>query len=161
MEVFHLGVPISQLAANASKATIRMSVPDAGTMQTIWTVWAALASAASIATAVLICAVCASPQARASAFNVYLVAMLLPDLFFSVGLIMTCLASIPAGTFASYGWCSFQCFYMVFDSVASICMTAVVAGEVYKLLRATHSMRPYSPPSHREVLLRCLVVYLW
>lgn len=52
-------------------------------------------------------------------------------------------------------------FYHTFGVSASFWLNAVVAHEVFVLLRKTQRLESYWPPSRRAVIFRCVLVYAW
>ena len=80
----------------------------------------------------------------ANAYNQYIIALVLPDVFFSGCCMVTCALNWLASTY--YGgtsWCAWQSFYVVFGFSGSIWMQVVIASEIQAMVHAVHQERPY------------------
>lgn len=157
--VHFLSTPLSQLAPNASRYEIRFSAPDSSTLSTLWLVWAAFGLLSTLATGILILAIFSSRKARASAFNLYLAGLAFPDFFNGANSTLVALLNYSKGAYWSEAVCEWQNFFVVFGFTGSFWMNALVAFEVYKMLRMTRKLESYMAPSRRTVLLRCMMVY--
>jgi hypothetical protein len=213
-------VPLAQLPANASHYAWRLGLPEPDVLQMMTIVWCLCSWIAALASFVLSAAVLSCQKARASAFNLFLVGLTVPDLILNVSSGITLTANLLNPDLAFTGplgvvRCDWQgelmcrvahahlpcpamkhgpvrccthnlhaasgCqpapsaarssehpvsaahagFYHTFGVSASFWLNAVVAREVFVLLRKTQRLESYWPPSRRAVLLRCLLVYAW
>ena len=98
---------------------------------------------------------------REKAFNCYLAAITLPDFVGSFSCVITCAMSATVSTYYSEVMCGWQTFYLVWGFTANCWMNAVIAHQLYKMLRVSHFRGRYHPPTRKRVALQALCVYLY
>ena len=101
-------------------------------------------------------------QVRQNAFNVYILAIALPD--FVPGLLCGVDCAIRAAVEYGQQWtaaqCKFQAFYTTFNVSCNSWMNALICWEIHLLLRCSSRRERYFPPTVRQVLFRSAVC-LW
>ena len=153
------GPPTMELPANASVHDIRSSTPDEAFMRATWIVWSVLFFIVSICGTFVIVAILRSPHTRKSSFNIYLIALLLPDIFSAFCWSIVCVLSLAHGAYPGKIVCHWQACSAVWGVAGSFWMNALIAIEVYALLCATKRMENYQPPRRHVVILRSLGIY--
>jgi hypothetical protein len=158
MDQYNL-VSASDLPANASLHEWKRGMPDPVEMQLMWAGWLVVSVVAAVSSSAIIIGILASPTARASSFNLYLVMLAVPDFVFSSSCALTCALNFFNRFYTSVQMCDWQAWYVTFGIAGSFWLNAAVAAEVHTLLKQTKALRDYHPPSHRTVLVRCLAIY--
>lgn len=99
---------------------------------------------------------------RRSPFNLYLIFLMIPDLTMSGFCALTCIGNIIARKFMSEGMCHFQSWYAVFGFAGSAWMNALIAAEVYRMLKhpLTNS-GAYQPPTLSKITRDSLTVLIF
>lgn len=95
----------SHLPANATRYDVYRSVPDPADSQWMWAIWSAVSFASSISSVLVLLAVLSSPKTRASPFNLYLVALAIPDLVFGLSCAITCALNHSRAAYFSVVMC--------------------------------------------------------
>lgn len=149
------------MPANATVYDLRSATPGAAMSRAIWATWASVGTLSAIASTTLIVAIASSPRARAPVLNLYIAALFLPDVVYSVDWVVTCLCNLAGNRYASAALCELQSFCTVFGVMGSLHINAVIALEVHRLLSATRDFSIYVPPTRRSALLHCLGVFAW
>jgi hypothetical protein len=129
--------------------------------QAMWAAWFVLSFAVAAACTIVLCAIIFSRSARANAFNLYIAALMLPEVIFGFCCGLTCAMNIAHQGYLSDKHCEWQSFYVIFAFAASPWMNACIAREMHRLLSRTAALLPYQPLSVRHVLLQTVAVYLW
>jgi hypothetical protein len=127
----------------------------------MWTGWSIISFITAFCSCSLCIAVLSSRKARASVFNLYLAAFMMPDFVFSFSCFITCWMNANHGGYTGGVMCDWQSFYLIFGVTGSCWLNGVIAHEVFTLLSRTATLVPYHPPSRRVVLLQVLGVYVW
>ena len=150
----------SHLAWNASRYDWMRAAPDREATLIAWSLWILISSVAAIAGLIILIGILSSSVARRNTFNQYIIALVLPDVFFSVSCLVTCvLNSLTSSYFGGAAWCSWQSFYVVFGFSGSIWMQVVIASEIRAMVHAVHNERFYTQPPLRKVLAQVAGVY--
>lgn len=100
-----------------------------------------------------------SPQARASSFNLYLVAVLLPDLIFALLCISICWTSALSG-YMRPQLCQLESWMIVNGITANAWMNVAIIKQVHTMLRHGHQRKRYFPPTPRRVCAEAIAVYI-
>jgi len=79
-----------KLPANASRYDLYRGTPDPADQQWMWAVWSAVSLAGALSSGVVALAILRSREARGFAFNLYLVALAIPDIIFGLSCTITC-----------------------------------------------------------------------
>jgi hypothetical protein len=118
---------------------------------------------AIVATAcfILILAICCSKKVRTIPFNLYILAMTIPDFLVSFFCLITCAMSAPGGAYVSEAMCTFQAFYLPFGFAANCWMNAVITYQIHKLLKHSRACRRYVPPTRVGIAKQTIAVYLY
>ena len=127
----------------------------------IWVTWSAVAGISGILTLVFFLGVLSSPKARCRSFNVYVLFITFPDMFFSIACCVTCGLNAAAGHYYSERGCSFQTFYTIFAFAANAWLNAVIVRQVHTMLRSSHQRRRYKPPPIKVVCGHAAIVYCY
>jgi hypothetical protein len=77
-------VPFAQLPANATRYVWRLGVPEPAVLQMMTMTWCLCSWIAAVASFVLLAGVLSCEKARASAFNLFLAGLTVPDLVLNV-----------------------------------------------------------------------------
>lgn len=157
-----VGVPTSELGANASEYEIRASTPDADTMQTLRVLWLVLFAMSAIITSSVVVAVLCSQKCRAISFNILVVALIFSDCLANLGFVVVLARNVATDddTGMSTWECEWFSFWSVFGIAGSCWFNAAIAHEIHSLLSVTKQLRHYTPPTRRAQVLRCLGFYL-
>eukprot|EP00967_Tisochrysis_lutea_P007916 scaffold9443_cov29-Tisochrysis_lutea.AAC.1 len=150
---------LSELPANATHYEFTRAMPDLISRKIIWGWWGMASLLAAGASSSIMAGVTASPKARSSAFNIYLVALAVPDFVGSFFCAFTCWINFSYEVYTGGDlMCAWQTGATTFGIAGSFWMNALVAREIHTLLRKTHAMRLYTPPTHRMVVLKSSAV---
>ena len=127
----------------------------------MWTTWAVLTLVVATFVSIVCLSVLCSSKARGRSFNLYLVFLTFPDIFFSVACGVTCALNAAAGQYYSEKMCSFQAWYVSFAFTANAWLNAVTTRQVHDMLRRSHKRQRYQPPTRWRVVQHSLVVYVY
>jgi len=147
--------------STATRYDLVRAAPSPDDLQIMWAIWSTLSFIAATSTGTVLVGVLASPSARSTAFSLYVATLMLPDFFLSFNCGITCALNHVNNGYMSATHCEWQSIYIVFGSVSSTWMNAVVAREVYRLLSKTAKLETYVPPTTRIVLLQAAGVYTY
>jgi len=152
----------STLPFNVSRYDLFRGMPDIETRETMWMLSTVFSIVGSLSSAVLALSILSSTRARASSFNLYLVALTLPDLLYAVPCAVECAFKFSGrGIIPTVAMCEFQSFRHMFDGGSIIWMNAVITRELYRLLSKTAALENYVPPSGARVVSQVLAVYAY
>ena len=150
----------SDMAPNASRYDWMRASADPPTLRFMWGTWVFVSGAAALAGLIILVGILSSVVARRNAFNQYIIALVVPDLFFSGACTVTCALNwLHSSYFGGAAWCSWQSFYVVFGICGSIWMQVVIAGEIRAMALASHEARTYVQPPLHKVLVQVACVY--
>jgi len=127
----------------------------------MWSGWAGIALIAGALNLLLFISMLCSKPVRNNTFNVYLMAIMFPDIVFSVGCGITCLMNAVYGQYWSHWMCNLQQFYFVFGLGANAWMNAVIAYQLHTMLCFSSYRRRFKPPTRQRVLQHTAIVYLY
>ena len=136
-----------------------IATPSDRELRIMWISWSALAGAVAIFVGFVLLAVLSSPKARNRSFNLYLVFLTVPDLWFSTACAVTCALNAAVGYYYSGWMCDFQAFYCAFAFTANAWLNAVTVRQVHVMLRHSHRRQRYKPPTKKRVVVHSLAVY--
>jgi len=117
----------ADLGPNATRYELMRATPSLEHLRGMWIMWATASLLAGVSVGIVILAVLRSPAARSSAFNQYLVGMMVPDLILSIFCLPTCAINHANNGYISEAMCEFQSFYAVFSVAGSVYMNALGA----------------------------------
>ena len=80
----------------------------------MWLFWVLITSVVTSFCFVLFASLLVNKKTRRNSFNLYLVFLVTPDMFFSGLCCINCALNIAKGEFYSEKWCRFQDFYCMF-----------------------------------------------
>jgi len=124
------------------------------------TIWAVVSLLVAIAGTTLVVAIISSRRTRHSAFDLYLAALAVPDLFLGWNCFIACTIRTGDGAYEAHGaLCLWQGVFTSFGVAASFWINAIVAHDLYALLLKTKQCENYSPPTPAVVLCRCICAY--
>ncbi|CAB9526160.1 expressed unknown protein [Seminavis robusta] len=115
----------------------------------------------AVACLILILSLLRYRKVRRNPFNLYILFTAIPDFMTSFLCFFTCSLSAAKGRYYSEWMCSFQAFYLTFGFTANCWMNAVIAYEVYRLLRLSSRRERYLPPTRTQVYRQVAVVYIY
>jgi len=119
-----------------------------------------LAIISSIVCFTVICSVLWSKKTRVEGFNIYLVFLLVPDVFFNIWCAVISKINLNAGVFPSVSiLCVISSITLASYVTANLWMNALVASEVYRMLQHSHQARRFEPSTPCKVMRRVLIVY--
>jgi hypothetical protein len=154
-------VPFAEHSVNATGIDNRNMMPDEHSMQIMWAGWSLISFLAAFICIMIFAAVLVSKEARKSGFNLYLAALMVPDIFFSLNCGITCAMNHAKRMYVSVFMCKYQTFYCTFGIAGSFWLNAVVAHEVYKVLKQKPGLGVFRGPSTKGVVYKSLAVYLF
>lgn len=79
----------------------------------MWLIWGILALGVALFCGTVLVGIAVTPKVRKSAFNLYLIFLMIPDVTFATLCGTTCLLNMAWGGFRSAFLCRFQAFYIV------------------------------------------------
>lgn len=126
-----------------------------------WIAWAVLDGCFGLFSLTVWIAIVRSRRARSSPFNIYLLALMLPDWFYNFNFSITSTMNAINGEYWSYQMCAWQSWYSVWGIGANAWLNGLMAWEILRMLRSSHQMRRYQPPTRKQVLFNGAVVYLF
>lgn len=159
-----LGRPVLrqwELTAESSKYEKSIAAPSDHDLVLMWTIWGTLLSILSLILLVIFLAVMSSKKARRNSFNLYLLFMIGPNMYYSSQCAITCAWNAILGHYQSSPMCLYQSWYLIFGSGANSWMIAVIAYELHRLLRFSRRRQRYFPPRRARVVTVSLLVYAW
>ena len=149
------------LNANSTRYDWIRAAPAADELQKMWFGLAVVSFLGAASTGIVLAGVLSSRKARSTAFNLYIAGLMVPDLIFGLSCGMTCALNHANHGYLSDAVCEWQSTYLVFGFAGSPWMNAVVAREMYTLLRKTARLEDYTPPTPKTVLFQIAAVYLF
>lgn len=155
------GVPTHALLPNATRHEIRASYEGLAIRQSAWMLWSVFSAINSVGCWIVPLAILTSRRARVSSTNIYVIALCLPDALVGVAFTVNNVVNFREGWYTSRALCDFQAFYLIFTIGCSHYINALIALEVYRLLKITRDMGNYVQPSGWLVACRCLAAYVW
>lgn len=151
----------SELTPNSTRYERFIAGPTEEDARIMWITWSSLAGAVALVCCVVFIGILSSPKARKSAFNVYILFLIFPDILFNLSCLITCAINASLGHYVSNAMCQWQSWYVVFNFTANSWMNAVIALELQRLLRDCKKAHYYRPPSIGTVVIRGSAVYLY
>ena len=149
------------LGKNATRYELLSAAPSPQTQRVIWITWSALAGVVGILVLIFFLSILSSPKARSRSFNVYVLFITFPDMFFSIACSVTCGLNAAAGQYYSERGCSFQTFYTIFAFAGNAWLNAVICRQVHIMLRSSHQRKRYKPPPIKVVCGHAAAVYCY
>ena len=149
------------LGKDATRYELLSAAPSPHMQQVIWITWSALAGVVGILTLIFFLGILSSPKARGRSFNVYVLFITFPDMFFSICCSVTCGLNAAAGRYYSERGCSFQTFYTIFAFASNAWLNAVICRQVHIMLRSSYQRKRYKPPPIRVVCGHAAAVYCY
>lgn len=128
----------------------------------MWIGWSAISGFVGLFCIIVVLGIlCGPKEVRRRSFNQYLIAIMVPDIIFSVMCSITCGLNAAAGKYYSEHMCAFQAFYCQFAFTANSWMNGVIAWQIHTMLKKSHAGNRYNPPPTRTVLLHTALVYTY
>jgi hypothetical protein len=154
-------VPFAEHSVNATGIDNRNMMPDEHSMQIMWAGWSLISFLAAFICIMVLAAVVVSKKARKSGFNLYLAALMVPDIFFSLNCGITCAMNHANRMYVSVFMCDYQTLYSTFGIAGSFWLNAVVAHEVYEVLKQKPGLGTYVGPSTTAVVCKSTTVFVF
>jgi hypothetical protein len=151
----------ADLNENNTRYDYHLAAPSEKELQIQFLVLAIITAIVAIATFILILAICLSKKVRSFPFNLYILAITVPDFIVNFLCMITCAMSAPSGVFVGESMCTFQAFYLPWAFSANCWMNAVITYQIHKLLKDSHACRRYVPPTRVGIAKQTTAVYLY
>lgn len=149
------------LTSNSTRWEMATAAPSSETLHVQFAILAFINSIVALSCLLLLVAIFRVKTVRSKAFNCYLAAITLPDFVASFSCVITCAMSATVSTYYSEVMCGWQTFYLVWGFTSNCWMNAVIAHQLYTMLRISHFRGRYHPPKRTRVALQALCVYLY
>lgn len=150
-----------ELNSNSTRYDHLVAAPSDTDLRRMWILWSTLQIIVVIFVASVFTAVLVSRRARRNPFNIYLIFLFLPDLFYCAACTITCVLNAAVGHYYSPQMCQFQSFYLVFATCANSWLNAAICRQLHLMLRSSHVRRKYMVPSRTKIAKEACIVYLW
>ena len=162
--ILQLGRPplrLWELNDNSTRYDRLVAAPSDDDLRLMWILWATLASVVTIFVLTEFLAILFSPvpSTRRNPFNVYLLYLMVPDLWFAAACAVTCVINAHVGHFFSPGLCRFQSFYVVWAVTANSWLNAAIARQLHTMLSSSNLRMRYHVPTRWRVTYEALTVY--
>jgi len=151
----------SELNSTSTRYDRFVAGPSQDDAKLMWIIWSTISAAVGLFCLILFLGIVCSPKARKSAFNIYILFLVFPDIVFNLCCTITCAMSAAAGEYFSAAMCQWQSWYCVFDFTANSWMNTVIALELHHLLKDCKKGSHYRPPPIKQVVRRSLLVYIY
>jgi hypothetical protein len=151
----------ADLNENNTRYDYALAAPSEEELHIQFVVLAIVNAIVATACFILILAICLSKKVRSFPFNLYILAITVPDFLISFSCLITCAMSAPGGAYVSEVMCTFQAFYLPFGFTANCWMNAVITYQIHKLLKDSHACRRYVPPTRIGIAKQTTAVYLY
>jgi hypothetical protein len=169
MATFNATVPLGQpplriweLDSNSTRYDRIVAAPSDEVLQLMWTLWSILAFVAAIFVSIVFIAILSSKSVRRKPFNVYLLYLMIPDLFFAFSCAITCSLNAASGHYYSSEMCQFQSFYVAWAVTANSWVNAAIARQLHLMLRSSYTIRiRYHVPTILQVSKEAALCYLF
>jgi hypothetical protein len=138
-----------------------VAAPSDDVLVTMWSILAAVTLVDSLIVATIFTGLALSKTARKNPFNLYLLFLMFPDFIYSFMCWITCFMSALKGEYWSPSMCRWQAVYLVYGTAANAWLNVVTTREIHRLLRKSHRVARYIPPTRRKVVTQSLVIYLY
>lgn len=150
----------ADLHPNASRYDWMRASVDPETASIVWAVWVIVSVVSALAGLIILTAILSSKETRRETFNQYIIALVIPDIFFSGCCVITCALNwMSSSYYGGRAWCAWQAFYVIFGFAGSIWMHVVIAYEIRAMVYASHVQRAYTQPTLWRVLAQVTFIY--
>ena len=138
---------------------VRAQPPD-NELRIMWSIYSFLLFCFSLGIMIIFLGIITNKRVRKNPFNKYILFLSFPDFIYSFLCFITCILSAIQNEYA-FGWymCQFQTFYLYFGASANSWLNAVIAYEVYRLLRSSNIRQRYFPPTNYQVYRNSIICY--
>jgi hypothetical protein len=150
-----------ELNDNSTRYEKFLAAPSDETLHQMWSAWAGITLVVGVFSLVVFLGILSSRRARSNSFNLYLLFLMFPDIVFSICCGITCTLNAINGEYWSHWMCNFQQFYCVFGIGSNAWLNAVVAHQLYTMLRFSAQRRRYRPPTRTQVSCHAVLVYMF
>lgn len=148
-----------QLTSNSTRYEQLIAAPSDETMHTMWSAWSVTLFLYSVFLVTVFLGVLSSRKVRKSAFNVYLIYLMVPDVVYTLTCAIQCACLAFFGGYQSQAACRFQSVYLVFGIEANSWLNGVIAYEVHKLLKLSARRQRYFPPTRKQASVKAALVF--
>ena len=149
-----------ELTSANNKYERAVAAPSDEVLVSMWRGWAIVSLVCGAIALCVFCAMLAKQKVRQNAFNVYIMAIALPDFVPAILCGVACALNAAAGHIISESACKFQAVYVTFNVTCNSWMNGLICWEVHRLLRCSMNRERYFPPSIINVLQKSAVVYV-
>ena len=151
--------------SNSTRYDRLRAAPSDDDLRIMWTSISAVLFLVGVLTFVVLLGILTAPRkVRNNTFNTFLFFLVIPDFIFSACCCLTCFMNAVRGQYFSHLMCRFQHFYLVFGIGANAWLNALVALQLYRLLRKSRFpiyKKQYKIPTPRDATRQSLLVYLF
>jgi hypothetical protein len=138
-----------------------VAAPSDNDLVTMWSIMAAFLLIVWLIVATVFTGLALSKTARKNPFNLYLLFLMFPDFIYSFMCWITCFMSAINGEYWSPSMCRWQSVYLVFGTAANAWLNVATTREIHRLLRKSHRVARYYPPTRRHVVIQSVAIYLY
>jgi hypothetical protein len=138
-----------------------VAAPSDDDLVTMWSILSAVNLIDSLIVATVFTGLALSKTARKNPFNLYLLFLMFPDFIYSFMCWITCFMSALKGEYWSPSMCRWQSVYLVFGTAANAWLNVATTSEIHCLLRRSHRVARYTPPTRRKVVIQSVAIYLY
>jgi len=150
-----------ELNSNSNRYDHLIAAPSDEVLHQMWLGWAGITLIATAMNVILFISMLYSRPVCNSTFNVYLMAIIFPNIVFSLCCGTTCLMNAVYRKYWSHWMCNFQQFYFVFGLGANAWMNALIAYQLHTMLHFSSYQHRFKPPTLQQVLIHTAVVYIY
>ncbi|KAL9189548.1 hypothetical protein ACHAXT_009223 [Thalassiosira profunda] len=150
-----------ELNENSTRYDWSVAAPSDDTLVTSWWVIGSVSTFVVLVTAVVATAILHKAKTRRTAFNQYLIGIIIPDFVMSFVCAIVCFMSAAAGHFYSAALCRAQTWFLVFGTAGNTWMSVVILRELLRLLSSAKQLKRYSSPTPFVVTKQCGIALLW
>lgn len=103
----------SELGSNSTRYERLIAAASNDEIFFMWLFWSILTGLVTIFSSTVFLGLLSDKRARVKPFNMYLIFLMVPDIFYGLMCFINCSMNLAVGHFYSEGWCLYQSFYTV------------------------------------------------
>ena len=138
-----------------------MAAPSNAILTRMYTGWSVIALVCGTFGFMVFVAMLAKRTVRENAFNVYIMAVTLPDFLPAIICGIDCALKATGKWYTLPFGCNFQSFYTGFNVSCNSWLNGLICWEIYRLLQCSRRRERYFPPTTKIVLKKCAFVTIW
>ena len=152
---------VSDLTTNSTRWDITTASASDETLHIQFAILASVNAVVALSCAILIASILRKATVREKTFNCYLLVITFPDFVASFMCLITCAMSSSVYSFYSEVMCTYQSWYLSWAFTSNCWANAVIAHQLYTMLRISHGRGRYTPPTRKKVAYQTMAVYLY